>query len=204
MAQSQQPEKSGPRGKKRATLHDLAQLAGVDASTVSRVLNEDPTLVVKDETRQRILGAVETLKYVPNAMARGLRRQRSQTIGLLVPDIGNPFFAQIIMGAERVFSEAGFHLLLGNTAEDPARERSFVELLRSNVVDGFMLATALTQDATVEELIRLEVPFVLVNRAHPGTSNYVVVEDREATRSAVDYLLSLGHSRVAHVSGPLY
>lgn len=204
MADEHAPARMRPRGRKRATLHDLAQIAGVDPSTVSRVLNEDPTLAVKEETRQRILAAVVKLKYVPNAMARGLRRQRSQTIGLLVPDIGNPFFSQIILGAERVFSEAGFHLLLGNTAEDPERERSYVELLQSNVVDGFMLATALTKDETVEELIRHEVPFVLVNRAHPGTSNYIVVDDREATRTAVQYLLGLGHRRIAHISGPLY
>ena len=186
------------------TLHDLAQVAGVDPSTVSRVLNDDQTLVIKDETRQRILDAVEQLQYVPNAMARGLRRQRSQMIGLLVPDIANPFFPEIILGAERVFSEAGFRLLLGNTDEDPEKERSYVELLRANVVEGLMLATAFTQDETVEELSRLGVPFVLVNRAHEGTTNYVVVNDRQATRSAVDYLIGIGHRRIAHVSGPLY
>jgi LacI family transcriptional regulator len=171
---------------------------------VSRVLNDDQTLVIKDETRQRILDAVEQLQYVPNAMARGLRRQRSQMIGLLVPDIANPFFPEIILGAERVFSEAGFRLLLGNTDEDPEKERSYVELLRANVVEGLMLATAFTQDETVEELSRLGVPFVLVNRAHEGTTNYVVVNDRQATRSAVDYLIGIGHRRIAHVSGPLY
>lgn len=179
-------------------------MASVDPSTVSRVLNRDPTLVVKDETRQRILAAVDKMHYVPNAMARGLRRQRSQTIGLLVPDIGNPFFPQIILGAERVFSEAGFRLLLGNTDEDPEKERSYVEILRSNVVEGLMLATAFTQDETVEELGRLGVPFVLVNRAHPITTNYVIVDDRAATRGAVDYLVGIGHRRIAHVSGPLY
>ncbi len=186
------------------TLHDLAQVAGVDPSTVSRVLNGDATLVVKDETRQRILDAVEQMQYVPNAMARGLRRQRSQMIGLLVPDIANPFFPQLILGAERVFSEAGFRLLLGNTDEDAEKERSYVELLRSNVVEGLMLATAFSQDETVEELSRLGVPFVLVNRAHSGTSNYVIVNDRVATRGAVEYLIGLGHRRIAHVSGPLY
>ncbi len=190
--------------RRRVTLHDLAKVAGVDPSTVSRVLNGDRTLVVKDETRRRILDAVEELQYVPNAMARGLRRQRSQMIGLLVPDIANPFFPEIILGAERVFSEAGYRLLLGNTSEDPEKEHAYVELLRSNVVEGLMLATAFTQDETVEELTRLGVPYVLVNRAHAGTSNYVVVDDRVASRGTADYLVGLGHRRIAHVSGPLY
>ncbi len=198
------PKSDGSGPQRRVTLHDLAKVARVDPSTVSRVLNGDATLVVKEETRQRILDAVAELQYVPNALARGLRRQRSQMIGMLVPDIANPFFPQIILGAERFLGDAGFGLLLGNTDEDPQKEQTYVEFLRANAVDGLMLATAFTQDATVDRLEQLGVPYVLVNRGHEGTSNYVVVQDRQAMRGVIAYLVGLGHRRIAHVSGPLY
>lgn len=189
---------------RRATLRDLAREARVDPSTVSRVVNGDPSLVVKDETRERILEAVKSLHYVPNAMARGLRTRQSLTAGLLVPDIANPFFPEIIRGVEKVFAESGFHLLLADTDENPDKERGFVELLRSRLVDGFILATAFTQDETVSTLAKERVPFVLVNRAHRDTPNYVVTNDRDATRDAVRFLADLGHRRIAHIAGPLY
>jgi LacI family transcriptional regulator len=190
--------------KRRVTLRDLARVAGVDPSTVSRVLNGDETLTVKEETRARILRAVEELHYVPNALARGLRTQRTGTVALLVPDIANPFFPEIILGAERVLAEAGFHLILANTDEQLEKERGLIQILRSRLVDGFILATALTHDETIGELAREHFPFVLVNRAHRDTRNYVVTDDRQSMRKVVRFLADLGHRAVAHITGPLY
>jgi LacI family transcriptional regulator len=193
-----------PSKGRRVTLRDLARVAGVDPSTVSRVLNGDETLTVKEETRRRILRAVEELGYVPNPLARGLRTRRTDTVALLVPDIANPFFPEIILGAERVLSESGMQLILANTDERIERERGLIEALRARFVDGFILATAMTHDETVGELAREGVPFVLVNRAHRDTQHYVVTDDRRATAEMVRHLVSLGHRRIAHLSGPLY
>lgn len=197
-----EPQRAGRR--RRVTLRDLAQVAGVDPSTVSRVLNGDTTLTVKEETRQRILQAVRDMRYVPNPLARGLRTQRTGTVALFVPDIANPFFPEIILGAERVLSEAGFQLLLANTDERIEKERRLIEDLRARFVDGFILATALTHDETIGQLNDEGVPFVLVNRAHRDTRHYVVTDDRRATWEVVHYLAGLGHRRIAHIAGPLY
>lgn len=176
----------------------------MDPSTASRVLNHDATLVVKDETRKRILDAVKKLHYVPNAMARGLRTRQSQTVALIVPNIANPYFPEIILGAERVLAERGYNLILADTDVTPDREIRLVESLVSRLVDGFILATAFTEDETVDRLIRDGVPFVLVNRSHRSIPNYVVANDREATQESVLYLAGLGHRRIGHITGPLY
>ncbi|MBE3590731.1 MAG: LacI family DNA-binding transcriptional regulator [Firmicutes bacterium] len=187
-----------------ATLRDVARLAGVDPSTVSRVVNGDQDLVIKEETRQRILKAVETLGYRPNAIARSLRLQRTRTIGLLVPDICNPFFPEVIRGAEAVASEAGYHVIFGNTDDDPAKERRFIDTLLAARCDGLILATAMTRDQTIEYLSEQGLPFVLVNRYTLGTDHYVVTDNLQAGREAVAHLIELGHRRIAHLAGPLF
>ena len=187
-----------------ATLRDVARLADVNPSTVSRVLNDDKTLTVRAETRERILQAARELNYVPNAMARSLKLGQSFTIGLLVPDIQNPFFADIIQGAAREANQLGYYVLFGHTEERPEKEREYVEVMKSQRVDGLILATAMTSDQTVEHLLRGPVPFVLANRISDAAKNFVAVDDRLAAANAVRYLAELGHRRIAHISGPLY
>jgi DNA-binding LacI/PurR family transcriptional regulator len=186
-----------------ANLKDIAQQAGVDPSTVSRVLNGD-AISVRPETRARILQAAEQLDYVPNAMARSLRTRRSRTLGLLVPDISNPFFPEVIYGAEGAARRAGYHVIVGNTDETFERELEYVEVLRAQRVDGIILATAFTEDRLVPVLARKRVPFVLVNRAVSGTTHYVAVDDRALAAMAVRHLADLGHRRIAHITGPLF
>lgn len=187
-----------------ATIRDVAQLAQVNASTVSRVLNGDKSLTVRKETRDRILQAAADLNYVPNAMARGLKLGQSSTFGLLVPDIQNPFFADIIHGVVEEANRLGYYALFGHTEEQSEKEREYVEVMKSQRVSGLILATAMTSDQTVEHLSQGTLPFVLVNRVCDSTNNFVAVDDRGAAENVVTYLAQLGHERVAHIAGPLY
>lgn len=187
-----------------ATLRDVARLADVNPSTVSRVLNGDKSLSVRPETRERILKVAAELNYVPNAMARGLKLGQSMTMGLLVPDIQNPFFADIISGAVTEANNQRYYVLFGHTEERPEKEREYVEVMKSQRVDGLILATAMTSDQTVDHLLNGDVPFVLANRVSDSVSSYVAADDRKAAEEVVRYLAGLGHRRIAHISGPLY
>ena len=120
------------------TIRDVARLAGVSAMTVSRVINDQPR--VKDETRRRVEAAIAELGYVPNGLARGLVRRKTKTIGVIVPDVANPFFTLVVRGAEDVAWRAGYHVLLCNTQTDLERERGYVDDMLAFRVEGVLIA----------------------------------------------------------------
>ena len=129
----------------RITIADVAREAGVSQQTVSRVLNDKSE--ISPATRERILQVIQRLGYRPSRIARGLATSKTMTIGLIVPDIGNPFFSEIARGADRAAHEAGYSLLLGNTFEDPQREADVLRTLEEKRVDGFLLCSSrLSQD----------------------------------------------------------
>lgn len=187
-----------------ASIHDVAQRAGVSAATVSHVLNA--SRFVSDETRQRVLSAVQDLGYIPSAIARGLRSRRTRTIGLIVSDVENPYFTEVARAVERRAADAGYTVVLGNTDEDPARERAIVQVMLSQRVDGIVLAPAagdhdLAHLRTAQER---QVPVVLVNRRLEGIAATTVTADAdtgsyELTRHAI----AQGHRRIAAVRGRL-
>lgn len=119
----------------------MADLAGFNPSTVSRVLN-NARLAVRDETRQRILEAVKQLNYKPNAIARSLQTRSTQILGMVIPDISNLFFSIVFKGAEAAASEKGFNIILGNSDDQKEKEETLVQELRERQVDGLILATA--------------------------------------------------------------
>ncbi len=187
------------------TLKEVADRAGVNPSTVSRVINEDPNLSIREETRNRILRAIEELEYRPNAVARSLRLKTTRTAGMIIPDITNPFFPEVFKGAESAASERGFSLILCNTNEDPEKEKSYIKLLAEKQVDGILLASTYIQDETIDMAARRNIPYVLVNRASRNAgSASVVVDDVYGAELAVQHLADLGHRRIAHISGLLY
>lgn len=187
----------------RRSILDVARLAGVHPSTVSRALHR-ADLPLRPETRRRVLAAVERLEYRPSAIARGLRLQRTQTLGMLVPDITNPFFPPIIRGAEEAARERGYELVLCNTDDAPERETASLRVLRERQADGVLIATSRMADTTVAALRRERFPFVLVNRGSSVEADpSVEVDNERASDAVIAHLASLGHRRIGHIAGPL-
>jgi LacI family transcriptional regulator len=187
----------------RATITDVASEAGVHPSTVSRVLNGHAGSTIRPATRERVLAAADVLGYRPSALARSLRLQRTLTLGMLVPDITNPFFSSIIKGAEDAARERGYNLILCNSEDQPEREAAYLQLLRERQVDGVLIASSQMADETIEGLRADSFPFVLVNRAAlDGEDLAVVVDNHAAAVEVVAHLAALGHRRVGHLAGP--
>jgi LacI family transcriptional regulator len=187
----------------RRTITDVARLAGVHPSTVSRALHR-ADLPLSPETRRRVLAAVERLEYRPSAIARGLRLRRTRTLGMLVPDITNPFFPPIIRGAEEAARDQGYELVLCNTDDETEREKASLRVLRERQADGLLIATSRMADATLASVRRERFPFVLVNRGSRVADDPAVeVNNARAAADIVDHLALLGHKRIAHIAGPL-
>ena len=191
------------RGPDRATLKDVAALAGVHPGTASRAINAATRELVNDETARRVLAAADELGYRPNPIARGLKTSRSYTVGVLIPDLTNPLFPRIVRGIQDQLEESGYTPLIANTDNDPARERADIEAMRARQVDGLITATAHRHDDLEIDGAGGELPVVLVNRRHEqGTRPSVVADDRLGVQLAVEHLVALGHRRIAHLAGP--
>jgi LacI family transcriptional regulator len=186
------------------TLRDVARVAGVHPATVSRALNEETRGLVNEETARRVLKAAEKLRYQPNPIARGLKTNQSYTIGVLIPDLTNPLFPPILRGIEDRLETAGYTPLIANTDNDPERELLDSQTMRARQVDGIIAATARRDHRLHDALLEAGIELVLVNRRQeqiPVSS--ATADDRMGMRLAVEHLLSLGHTRIAHLAGPL-
>lgn len=184
----------------RATLADVARVAGVDMSTASRVLRGDSAQRVRDDTRDRILKVAEELAYRPNSLARGLRTARTDTLGIVVPQLDNPVFASAIRGAELAAAELGYSLLISHR-EPGATATTIAKLSQTNRVDGLLVASLDDDEVLRTDLAAARVPYVLMNRVLPGAPLSVVLDSRAAARKAVEHLVGLGHRRIAHLAG---
>ena len=183
------------------TIKDVARVAGVSPSTVSRALNDSP--LIREETKARIRRIAQELGYERNELARGLVKGASGAIGLVIPDITNPFFAEVTRGVGEVAHARGYGVILCNTEEDPDRERSYIRLLRRKRVDGLILTSVTAEDPYLKALARSKTPFVLVSRAcQLVPAPYVGVDDRLGGRLAVEHLVELGHRRIGFIGGP--
>ena len=185
-----------------ATLRDVARLAGVHPGTVSRALNPQTRGLVNERTARRVVAAAEELGYRPNPIARGLRTNRSHTIGVLVPDLMNPLFAAVVRGIEDGLREAGYTPLIANTDNDADRERVAYEAMNARQVDGFIAATAVRDHWLLEDRASRGAKVVLVNRRVDSDAIPAVIgDDHEGVRLAVEHLAALGHRRIAHLGG---
>jgi LacI family transcriptional regulator len=159
---------------------------------------------VSEATGQRVRAVAEELGYRPNPIARGLKTNRSYTIGVLVPDLMNPLFAAIVRGIEAVLDQAGYTPLIANTDNDPERERIDFAAMRMRQVDGFITATAERDHRLITESVGPDAKVVLVNRrVDDNALPAVSADDVEGARLAVEHLARLGHRRIAHLGGPL-
>jgi LacI family transcriptional regulator len=187
-----------------ATLRDVARVANVHPGTASRALNEATRGLVNEETARRVLAAAKELGYRPNPIARGLKTNRSYTIGVLIPDLTNPLFPPILRGIEDRLEESGYTPLIANTDNDPQRERIDWQAMRARQVDGIVAATARRDHELLDEMADSGTPLVLVNRRAPDSGiPSATADDRRGIHLAVEHLTGLGHTRIAHIAGPL-
>jgi LacI family transcriptional regulator len=183
-----------------ATIVEVARLAQVSVSTVSHVVNG--TRPVSEATRSRVVAAIEASGYSPHLGARSLRRARTDSIGLIVSDTGQPVFADMVRGIEDEARAAGFTLLLANSVEDPSLERASVQALQARRVDGLLLAQVSgSEPDLVPDIISSGLPLVLIDRLSTQEVDQVGVENAPAMRALVRHLLELGHRRIALVAG---
>jgi len=185
------------------TLRDVAARAGVHPATASRALNPETRLLVRDDTARRVLEAAEVLGYHPNPVARSLRTRRSNTVGVLIPDLTNPLFPPIVRALEDRLAAAGYVALIGNTDGDSERERLVFRRMRARHVDGMVLATAHLSDPLLADAARAGLPVVLMNRmAQDHSLDTVSVDNERGMRMAVAHLVAQGHKKIAHIAGP--
>ncbi len=183
----------------RVRLIDVAAAAGVTKSIASRVLNDDPSLVVTPRTRTRVLDAAHQLGYRPHPGARALATARTMTIALIAPALDNPPYVTISRGAFRRASELGYLSLLAEDLEDHPVERHIIDGGR---VDGVLMGSAYTGHPLIERLARSGLPHVFLNRSIAGSGRNVTMDVAAASQLAVDHLAGLGHRRIVHLAGP--
>jgi LacI family transcriptional regulator len=177
-------------------IREVARLAGVSLGTVSRVINGNPT--VAPDIRQRVQAAIDKLGFRPNRVARSLRSQQSHTFGLVIPDVTNPFFAELVKSLDQSAGEFGYNIILGNAEESPTVEKRYIQMLADRQVDGLLVVPSVgTRTIKVDR----DVKVVLIDRALP--KHHVVLSDhRGGAKQAVTHLIGLGHRRIACIAGP--
>jgi len=189
--------------RKSVTMKDVAREAGVALSTVSHFLNQSAPL--SEETRQKIKKAIEKLNYRPNLTARNLKKRKTNTIGVFVPDIANPFYAEIYKGVADAAREKKYNVILYATSYQKDREYDFVRLVTQWQVDGVIVSYSLIDENLWSKLERADIPLVLVD-VYPVNNRWpsVVVDSETGIQLAVQYLFNLGHREIAYLSEPPY
>jgi len=187
--------------RKSVTMQDVADLAGVSKQTVSVVINGKPGIT--EETRHRVLAAVEQLGYRRDLVARSLRTGRTRIVTLIVSDTSSPFIGRLAVAAEDYAHSCGYSLVLHNTHDDTEREAVYFESAAERAVDGVLFISATDDSPGLDILRSAGIPFVAVDRTpFPYDGPAVVLDNIEVGRLAAEHLLSLGHRRIAHISGP--
>ncbi|MBP2021402.1 LacI family transcriptional regulator [Clostridium punense] len=188
---------------KNLNIKDIARIAGVGVSTVSRVLNNHPD--VKDETRQKILEVMNNFSYVPNNSARNLKRNTSNNIGVLVKGIHNPFFSKMIKSIEEEIDKEGYSMILHYNESNNNDIEAAIELIKEKKLKGLICLGGDFEDLDKQELIDLKTPIVLastyvIEKANKTLFSSVIIENKEAAFKAVDYIANLGHRRIAIIT----
>jgi len=187
----------------RVSIKDIAKVAGVSHSTVSRALSDSP--LVKTETRSRIQSLAREMGYSPDAWARSLVMGLTRTVGVVVTTIADPFVAEVMQGIESTAYGHGYTVILATSNSEPTRELAAVEMLRSKRVDGVIVTSSRVGALYQEHLERIGAPVVLLNNHSEQSGRYtfsVTVDNQHGGHLATQHLIELGHRRIAYVTGP--
>lgn len=191
------------KSKKRVTIKDVAEKAGVSITTVSRVLNDNYETHMRMETKEKILSTIEELGYTPDKNAQVLSRSRTDVIGIIVPDISDPFFATLVRGIEKVSNNHGLTTIIADTENSEKKESEHIKTLLSERVDGVVLVPTGTACSEPGRLIDNDIHVVLADRSIEGFSAPVVTSaDEEGSYEITKYVLSLGHEKIYFIQGP--
>ncbi|WP_182563612.1 LacI family DNA-binding transcriptional regulator [Rhizobium leguminosarum] len=177
-------------------IREVAKLAGVSTGTVSRILNDHPS--VTNELRARVTAIIKDLGYMPDPSARSMRGKVSRLIGIVIPDLTNPFFAELVQSAEQAAANHGYNIIVMTSFDHAAKEADRIKQLTSRKVDGIMLVPS--NDFHTLKLPK-GLPIVVVDRLMPGYSG-IAADHRNGVRLGVEHLLQLGHRRIGFISGP--
>lgn len=187
----------------RVSIKDIAIAAGVSHSTVSRALSDSP--LVSDETKARIQRLAEEMGYSPNSLARSLVTRRTNTVGVVVTTITDPFIAEVVQGIEATAHDHGYTVILSSSGAMPEREIAAVEMLRSKRVDAVIVTSSRIGALYLDHLERIGVPIVLINNHNEESGRYtftVSVDNCHGGHLATEHLLQLGHQRIGYVTAP--
>lgn len=182
----------------RASIKDVAREAGVSIATVSRVIND--INIVNEDTKKKVKDVIDRLGYRPNIVARSLKTQKTSTIGIVIPDISNQFYPEIVRGAEDVANIYNYNIILCNTDLDPEKEKEYVMVLKEKMVDGVLYMSNSLEKNIVELLREYEIPTVLVETIDKEKSlPSVTIDNEKAAFDAVQYLIDKGNKKIAFV-----
>jgi DNA-binding LacI/PurR family transcriptional regulator len=185
------------------TLKDIAKKLNLSASTVSRALSDLPT--IKEETKKRVMMAAKEMDYHPNLFAKYLKTKSSKTIGVVVPDLELHFFSSCISGMQKTFLENGYNLIICQSNESMEQEKFNIKTLQDSRVDGILISLSRETNSFehLEQLKDHQVPFVYFDRVHEnGSNSKVVINDKESSFEATEYLIHKGYKKIAFLCGP--
>lgn len=188
---------------RQTTIRDVAKLAGVSLSTASRALN-NPDYPVDPHLRQKVRDAADKLEYVPNFMAQSLRREGSRDIGLVIPNVSNPFYLQTMLGINDVLAQRSYQMILCNTMRNAGQERAYLRQLYERQTRGIIISTVDASSEVVKDYARRGMKFVLLDQLPDGVeSPGIHFDSRAGARMAAEYLISQGHRRIAFATMPM-
>lgn len=191
--------------KKPVTIKEIAREAEVSTATVSMILNNKDKNI-SAATRSRVLEIARKRNYVPNTMARSLVTKQTRTIGLIMPDIVNPFFPEIARGAEDRASLSRYSIIYCNTDDNLNKENTYIDILTEKMVDGIIFAHSADRQGVAEGFSKCRVPIILIDRDYdlPNVIGKVLVDNTKASCTGVNYLLDQGYEKIAYIAGPIH
>lgn len=186
---------------KKASLKDIANILDMSKTTISFVLNgKGDQMKISKATQEKVLEAAKRLNYQPNQLARSLSSGKTNTIGLVIPNIGDVFYAEIARAMERKAHKQGYNIMYCSSEEDPKRERDLINMLKARQVDGLIIAPTKLDKTEILHLKKEDYPFVLIDRYFPKIeTNYVITDNHKGMYRAVDFLVSKGYKKIAFV-----
>jgi len=188
----------------KITIKEIALLANVSTATVSKVVNHKDDNI-SEATRQRVLDIIDEYNYVPNRIASSMITKKTNTIGLIIPDITNPFFPEVARGVEDFANKAGYQVVLCNSDNEPRKEVAYIAMLQEQMVDGIIFTSSSLRKKVSKEFIRMQIPVITVDREIDGlqTRGKITVDNITGAYKGVSYMIERGYKKILHLSGPL-